>query len=226
LRRNTFSPMGNRTTTSVLQRSSLAMPASSINWKSLVLTTPDDEEEVETVDTTHRHHIKSTDKTKKEEEIARASIVCSFRGGAGDPRRRNRRSCYIRGRGRRAMESWRREKRAATKKIKQKEEMKYALFSLDFDTPRALEPMSFSDNVFRGPETNNNTVPEDSLELLDLFADHNMVSLVNEGSSATTGQEMHGEQIAQSKEWQHEMEDLFATHSNQHRKNRLTRASF
>ena len=183
--------------------------ASSIDWPSLLLTnsapkSPDSDDEEK-----RHHHIQSTEKTKCSETIAAASILCSNKGSL--PQRKSKSS--IRGRGRRAVETWRRKQRATKRKEKQKEEMAYA-FNLEFE-PSALKPMEFTKNVFRAP----GSPPK------RLFGKEPAVSLIRTDDSLTE-QEKHAEGLEADEEWQRDMTKLFEMEPEQHRKNRKSRASF
>lgn len=126
----------------------------------------------------------------------------------------------IKGRGRQAVEAWRRQKRAFRRHKKEAEEMQYA-FALEFD-PCAMKPVEFSQNVFRRSGTTNNSL---DMAPLDLFAEGDMAdAMTYEGGK--TQQELYGELVGQSKDWQEEMQKLFSTTPELHRKNRVSRASF
>lgn len=188
--------------------------ASSIDWNSLLMTNTapnpasDDDD-----DRRCYHHHYSSEKTKKNETIARASIVSSSRGE--QPRRRSNKA--IKGRGRRAVEVWRRRQRAEKKKEKKQEQLQYA-FNLEFD-PFVLKPVEFTSNLFRPSGSPKKGVFDDQA------IQEEPVVLVEDDAQDTTV-EKHGEAIAESEEWYKEMTDLFAVRPEQHRKNRASRASF
>ena len=128
------------------------------------------------------------------------------------PNKRRRSAC--KSRGRRAVDAWRRAKRATKRKEKKQEEAKHA-FSLEFDS-FALKPMDFGSNVFRSdedtanPETNSKNVSPSEIK----------------EKEQKTSQEEHQEAIGENDEWHADMKNLFAVKPKQHRKNHASRASF
>ena len=156
------------------------------------------------------HHIRSSRKTKKDESIAAASIVVP---PSSKQREKRRSSC--KGRGRRAVDAWRRELRNKNQKQKKIEQSRYA-FNLEFD-PFTLKPVEFDNNVFRCDDQPESPPPEKVTP----------VEIVEEQEVAPKEDKVKDDvSVVSNNAWHQEMEDLFATAPEKHRKKFVSRAEF
>lgn len=149
----------------------------------------------------HKRKIVSTDKTKMNEAIARASIV----------RQRKPRLLI----NRKAVVQWRKERRATRRKERKEEEERRAAFSQDFD-PFSSQPNHFADDVFRV------TRGESQRRLTE----HQGSSQKKKKDKTVLPLEEFGEKLANDQEWLNDMADMLLVQPDEHRKQLLNRASF